>query len=816
MSWSKFKNIDYYKYRSMFVDREEIINLFKNEYKELKLNPEYFKVIGIYGIGGIGKSYLIEKLLEIPKNDDFDSEIITVNMDIMHSADIFDNLVKVRKQIEVSCLYFDYSLILLWDIYKIEKLDEDFMRKIKGNFLDVLNMADSGLSAIYPTVGFENILSLFRNNVLPKLQQHFMKPSIFEEINTRFQKSPQQLYEFMPHLLGLDLANLAKTHRLIAFFDSYECYLVDHDDWLKELIGSIEHGLFLVASREKLEWSDDENELYPYKLQELPTTQAELVLKASLSPSHYNLIDTIINKTQCVPIFIELAINIYKNISMDNPEEITSEFWMIEEKSDFIKRFLYHLPETDQEIVMILSVVRIFNVDIFEWIVRDLNLNCSVLKYYDICKLCLINMLKEDDQFLKLHDVFTANALKFISTQKKQRIFQSYISYIGRRGLAVLSQKQLSILFRNLLSLSSNINFDISDLEYLCDIFFVLYENNCSPELYEWIMKTSSTTLSAFRDFVEIIYIEKIDAKKSYDLSLNFNASFQLGKHRKSFELIKNYAHAISGNYREFSIITEKMYNNLESSDIMCWYYGITKIYYADHLMLHGKFVQALNIFEEYAHELEAFPRKSGDYFEVKKQSAHCRRFNMLLDEATAIYQRLADDFINNKGLLIYVLTNLCETNCYFYPDIVFKIAPEAIKLSEYLNRPKEKAKIYYSLSIAYLHNRKFNLSKQYIEKSIALNEESHYPSGVLFALMAKAFWEYAQKGQLSILTKNQIHSILKQGLVYQYFELPLCIMETDNVAINRLEHEYQWVDFTYTVRQYKEFLSSIFTPLCN
>ena len=86
-------------------------------------------------------------------------------MDIMHSADIFDNLVKVRKQIEVSCLYFDYSLILLWDIYKIEKLDEDFMRRIKGNFLNALNMVDSGLSFIYPSVGFENILTLFRSNI---------------------------------------------------------------------------------------------------------------------------------------------------------------------------------------------------------------------------------------------------------------------------------------------------------------------------------------------------------------------------------------------------------------------------------------------------------------------------------------------------------------------------------------------------------------------------------------------------------------------------------------------------------------------------
>ena len=56
MGWSKFKNTDFSKYHSMFVDRDEIINLFKDEYKKLKADPEYFKVISIYGIGGIGKS----------------------------------------------------------------------------------------------------------------------------------------------------------------------------------------------------------------------------------------------------------------------------------------------------------------------------------------------------------------------------------------------------------------------------------------------------------------------------------------------------------------------------------------------------------------------------------------------------------------------------------------------------------------------------------------------------------------------------------------------------------------------------------------
>ena len=157
-------------------------------------------------------------------------------MDIMHSADIFDNLVKMRKQIGVSCLYFDYALILLWDVYKIEKLDESFMTIIKGNFLDILNITESGISAIIPTLGLENIQSLYRNNILPRIKEHIMQPNVLKEITDRFQKDPQQLYEFMPHLLGLDLAQIAHKHKLIAFFDSYERYLIDHDDWLKELI----------------------------------------------------------------------------------------------------------------------------------------------------------------------------------------------------------------------------------------------------------------------------------------------------------------------------------------------------------------------------------------------------------------------------------------------------------------------------------------------------------------------------------------------------------------------------------------------------
>lgn len=228
--------------------------------------------------------------------------------------------------------------------------------------------------------------------------------------------------------------------------------------------------------------------------------------------------------------------------------------------------------------------------------------------------------------------------------------------------------------------------------------------------------------------------------------------------------------------------------------------------------MLNGKFVLAVHIFEEYIQELVKFPRKKGDYFEVKKQSAHCRRFNMFLDEATSIYQSLASEYVNNKGLLVYVLANLCETNCYFHPDVVFDIAPEALRLSEYLRRPKETAKIYNSLAISNLHNRNFELAKYYIDKSLALNEEAHYPSGTLFALMAKVFWEYAQTEHISSLTQHQVSSILEQSHVYQFLELPLCIMKLDTATLNQLKHKFQWIDFSYTVKQYEKFITSIST----
>ena len=63
------------------------------------------------------------------------------------------------------------------------------------------------------------------------------------------------------------------------------------------------------------------------------------------------------------------------------------------------------------------------------------------------------------------------------------------------------------------------------------------------------------------------------------------------------------------------------------------------------------------------------------------------------MDKADELYS----DLIYNKNTLatslqkVYILTNLCETNCYFNPDKVISIQKEALTLSNAFNDLKSK-----------------------------------------------------------------------------------------------------------------------------
>ncbi|MCI8404424.1 MAG: hypothetical protein HFE49_05930 [Clostridia bacterium] len=254
MSWSKYIDENYEDEFCTFVDRDEILKIIKNKYNFLLKKSEYFNVVNIFGIGGIGKSRLIKKIIDELKIIDNTPICFYINMEIMNSSEMFENLIKLRKQINKKCYYFDYAILLLWDELRIDKENIEFMNLIKTEFLDLINIADSYIPY---TPGIENIINII-NKFLPQIyNKFFLDENIFQIIKKKRQQSLQKLYEFLPHLLGLDIRNISNTKKIITFFDSYEAYVIDHDDWLEELLGTIKAGLHIIASRERLDWEDN-------------------------------------------------------------------------------------------------------------------------------------------------------------------------------------------------------------------------------------------------------------------------------------------------------------------------------------------------------------------------------------------------------------------------------------------------------------------------------------------------------------------------------------------------------------------------------
>ena len=96
----------------------------------------------------------------------------------------------------------------------------------------------------------------------------------------------------------------------------------------------------------------------------------------------------------------------------------------------------------------------------------------------------------------------------------------------------------------------------------------------------------------------------------------------------------------------------------------------------------------------------------------------------------------------------------------------------------------KNKAKILYSLAIANTVKKHYRSAEKYIRESIEINQADGYISGELFAYMAQAYLDYAQRGVVSNQTLSEITMRLDKYGVYRFFELPLALMAQDHAAV--------------------------------
>ena len=767
-----------------FTDRNDKIKIIHDELNALLYDHLYFKVLSFYGIGGIGKSRFVEYAIDSANISHQKLTYLKINLEIVKSDNILNAIFGLRKQIPTTCPCFDYAILNFWNRYSPNELNTDFSRTIFEQCMSFFSEnSDSSLKGV-------NLLPL-ANTLITGIRKAYWDSIFYSEIENMTYK---EFLKKLPEFLGIDIRNKFFDNYLIVFIDAYEQYKIN---WIEKLIDSINYGVFIITCREKLSWTN--LKVAEYQIKELPKDDTKDLL------AHYHIFgeqcDNIITITECVPIYVELAINALTN-------DINSTEYLFKDKNDIIDRFFNHLNEEHQEILIVLSLVQIFNAEIFEKLAKELNIHFSILNYYEIENLSIVQSVSGFDDFYKIHDVVAFNIMKTYDYNYRLKVFEKYLKVLEQCDFSSI---QKIMLYKHILNLFIQNNFSLT--KYICemilDLFFIA-KGTLLPLEYESVnqYKTNSE-LRPIYYFTKAVNEERANSSVRLEWLNNIiNEKNVFGKHIKSFNIIHGYLVGLLGNQSELISTLNAINQMLHRSDINEWYYGQTKVFLGDYYVSQGKFRTAKTVLESYQIELSNQENPINNYlFQVNRHLGHLKRFNMFCNEAKEQYGKA----LNAVGLpselqKMYIFTNFCETECLFDYDSVKRYISEDIKLCKKNRDLKSMAKMYCSLALVHIKDKKYKAAKKCLKKCLFLNQTDGYQCGIMFSYLYQLYLEkkiYNEFSENTLLCfENQLARINRYG----YMRLPISILNNDVDSIKNISQQFEWLDFERTVKEYKRF----------
>lgn len=800
-----------------FEDRENIIDDIKMYYQQMMSKKPFFQIVSISGMGGIGKSRLLNQLkfiLQKTYPDDSNQKIIFLTLEIANSDYFLNALVKLRSQINQVCPLFDYAFLTYWRQSQVSKLDESFMNIFKHQWLDWAKTIGGAFSIPI------KIASLSIDTLLEILDKSFgfIKEKYYATFFNNHSKdiseySTDELKECLSGFLGIDMNRIYCEKNLCVFIDSYERYPSSkYVDWLMDLMEQANTGLFIISGREEILFPDViVKHTKPKLLEPLPDENVKALLREYIPDIDNTVIQHIITTSENLPIYLDLAVATYKNVTTNGQKFDKNTFFMYRNKEDITRKFFNHLRPDHQKFLMTLSFLQLFDQETYSFII-SLCPNSSIEDYRDFQLLTIISAMENDHDFYKVHDVINTNVIKILDLQTRDFLFQKYLEHIVSKTILYATDTQKIILYKHIIKMIKKNKFvlDQHKTELLLDLFFSLKQTLHTLLLNNISDFDNYEPLKEIHFFTKAIANEREDTLKRLEYLQNIDFEHNMfGKHQKSLSIIYGFLMQWTGDSIPLCSYLSSAYPSLNDEEIREWYYAQTVIFWADHLTIIGKFEEAKKVLQLFQDKLQLLPEQENSIFQAKRHMGHLLRFNMFLEDANNVYLSTRDRFQHFKNAVqeIYIVTNICETNCYLNPEIVFKYCYGGLRLGKNLKDLKSQAKIYYSMGIANIHKKRFKRCRKYIRKSMYLNILDGYKLGVIFSSLADIYLQFATRK--TVRGTTLIQQLSKAG-VYGFQALPLALIEKDMVQIRVLGAQYEWLDYSRTVAIYKKFLDAI------
>lgn len=361
------------KVNKIFTDRNEARELFWNNYHyfkdELQSQGE-LKVLAYYGIGGIGKSSLLKNLQEELINKVEKPRFVYFDFDLAQDSRAIMEYMRHKLSTEYG---FKFHLFDLGIYAYARKIGED------TNAPEIQGLIDKSqlLACVVETVGAIPIAGMgvqllkaadkgvaFLRNLI---QEHD------NELKGIENKTPAQLYEYLPFLFAQDLAaNLKNSFEpLVVFLDTYERLVnemssvgepLNNDLWLRGIDGLVQNTpntLWVIAGRESLKWVDFDAEwatsLEQHNIENLSRTDADNFMRCA-GITNAELRNDLYDLTSGTPAYLDLCVDRHTLLVERGQVPKITDFGT--DRYVLIERFVRYMDDSRKDIVYMLSCLR--------------------------------------------------------------------------------------------------------------------------------------------------------------------------------------------------------------------------------------------------------------------------------------------------------------------------------------------------------------------------------------------------------------------------------------------------------------------------
>lgn len=438
----KRKNIKQ-KANKIFTDREEPRKAFWDEYTNFCRNfgEDKITVLTYYGIGGIGKSELLKKIINEMQETLESPQYVYYDMGEKNNAvmDVFLEKVKNILSRNYKFTFPTFELALYNYAYK----NGDTLTETETkSFLDSHPFLESITSFIeeIPVANLTVKLIKAADKGLCFAQK--LAKEYGDVLNELEKKTAAEIHKALPEYFALDIQlNMEKAEQpLVVFLDTYEALVNEmgvgeallKDIWIRGSDGLIQNmpGVFwVIAGREKLKWesfdADWSSSLSQHLLGDLSFWDATFFLETA-GIEDADLRSELYTLTGGTPLYLDLCVNTYEEIEKRGQTPKTEDFG--KNTYELIERFLRYMDGVKKDMMYIFACLGEWSDDLILQIGSSLWSSFSMLDYEKIKDFSFIT--QHADGHYSIHktvgDVLLNSASPLVREQTAKAAVQYY------------------------------------------------------------------------------------------------------------------------------------------------------------------------------------------------------------------------------------------------------------------------------------------------------------------------------------------------------------------------------------------------------